>query len=323
MASEGGPSREQVLALKAKFIRERGMSESGAGIAAPQLEQAGPDDPAAGVETALSNTWEYAIGVAKTVQEEFFLGYGDELSAIAPATFKYILAGPDGKKSWGQIYEEVHTQELRDIEKFRKENPTAANLAAGTGMALPAVFTMGASMGPTAVRAGAKTAGLASTEALKRPNFIRRSAQGAAAAGGYGAVYGSGKAEGGIEERLAGAVEPGAVGAAMGSAIPIVGAIARPIIAHLKKRKVAKAAGIGVGPRKKFLGIPVSWKQVNTRAIDPIQEALHMGSRGAPGGVKEPVPETFWADIYANTRGLYVESLEKLGRFGLKGRGRY
>ena len=194
--------------------------------------------------------------------------------------------------------------EEKALEDFHKKNPFVANVAEGVGMLAPAVVSSGWSMGPTAVRAGAKTAGLASTEALKRPGFIRRAAQGTAAGGGYGAVYGSGKAEGGLEERLAGAVEPGAVGAVMGAATPIVGAIARPIIEHLKKRLVAKRTG------------------VNPRALDPIQEALEEGSRGAPGGVKEPVPETYWADIFPNTRGLLVESLEKLGNFGLKGRAR-
>ena len=207
-----------------------------------------------------------------------------------------------GRSRGGQTYDQELRKEQRIAKEFRKENPTAANLAAGTGMAAPAVLTMGVGMGPTAVRVGAKTAGKATTEALGRPGFMRRVAGGTAAGGTYGAVYGSGKAEGGVEERLAGAVEPGAVGAAVGSAIPIVGAISRAAISHISKRIAAKKAGI------------------DPRAVDPIQEALESGAEGVAKGVKDPIPDSLWADLYPETRGLLSTALVKLGRFGNKGR---
>ena len=246
--------------------------------------------------------FQYAAQVSTAVQEELLLGYGDELGALTPATFKYILAGPGGKKSWGQIYDAEFRRMERGRKEWAKENPIASDLATGVGMAAPAVLTMGAAMGPTAVRAGAKTAGLASTEALKRPSFLRRSAQGTAAGGGYGAVYGSGKADGGVEERLAGAVEPGAGAAIMGAAAPIVGAIARGAISHVQKKRLAKKVGI------------------KSRAVDPIQEALESGEEGITGQVREPLPGSILADIHPETRGLLSSSLERLGRFGRKGR---
>ena len=257
------------------------------------------EDPRVGVETALRNTWNYATNVAQAVREELLLGYGSEKEAIISATFKYILAGGKGK-SWGQIYDDDVSQTEKGLKEFSEKNPKVAGLATATGMLIPAGLTMGAAMGPTAVRVGAKTAGKATTEALKRPNFFRRSAQGTAAGAGYGAVYGSGKAEGGIEDRLAGAVEPGAVGAGMGAAVPIVGALARPAIAHLIKRGAAKRAGI------------------ERAAVDPLQETLESGAEGVAGEVKEPLPDSIWADLYADTRGLLSESLVRLGRFGKK-----
>ena len=294
-------NRARAMRLKAMAIRARSTAE---GEASTQPQQAAPvdEDPMAGVEAALGNTLKYATNVAKIIQEEILLGYGDELSSLIPATFKYIMAGADGKKSWGQTYDQELRKEQRIAKEFRKENPTAANLAAGTGMAAPAVLTMGVGMGPTAVRVGAKTAGKATTEALGRPGFMRRVAGGTAAGGTYGAVYGAGKAEGGIEERLSGADETGAVGAAVGAATPIVGAIARAAISHVSKRIAAKKAGI------------------DPRAVDPIQEALESGAEGVAKGVKDPIPDSLWADLYPETRGLLSTALVGLGRFGNKGR---
>ena len=284
-------------------------------------EPTAPDDPEAGIETALKNTLKYAVDVARAVQEEVYLGYGDEAAALVPATIRYILAGADGKKSWGDIYDKQLGLERRRLKEFKKENPTVAGLAGGVGMALTAIPTMGLGMGPTAVRTIARTA---STQPLKRPSFGRRMVGGATVGATYGGVYGSGKAEGGLEERLAGADEAGAVGGALGATIPIVGAIARPIISHIRKIHAAKAAGFGE-PRGGILGnVPGFRTKVgdSTRAIDPIQEVLESGAGGLPGRVKDPVPESFWADIYPDTRGLLSQSLVNMGRFGHKGRKR-
>ena len=71
-------------------------------------EQAAPEDPEAGIQDALRNTWNYAVNVGlKVVQDGVRAGiWRLRLGAIAPATFQYLLAGPDGKKSWGQIYDQ-------------------------------------------------------------------------------------------------------------------------------------------------------------------------------------------------------------------------
>ena len=231
------------------------------------------------------------------------MGHGDELGAIAPATFKYILAGPKGKKSWGQIYDQELKGGQKRIKKFAKENPWTAGIAGAAGMATSAIPTMGVGMGAAAVRTGAQTAGQYTTQALTRPFCgITRAVSGAKTAGAYGAVYGYGKGEGGVGERLASTVEPGAVGAAIGAATPIVGAIARPIVAHLSKLRAAKKAGI------------------DPQAVDPIQEALESGAEGVARRVKKPLPDSIWADLNADTRGLLSKSVMRLGRFGYKAR---
>ena len=61
-----------------------------------------PEDPAAGVETALRNTHDYALAVAKAVHEGLFVGYGSEVGVVSTATFRYLLAGPDGRSRGGR-----------------------------------------------------------------------------------------------------------------------------------------------------------------------------------------------------------------------------
>ena len=183
--------RARAMALKAKLIRARSTAVRKASTQ-PQQQAVpdDPDDPETGIETALKNTWKYATdvsnyisGLANTYQDELFVGSGDELGAIAPATFKYILAGPKGKKSWGQIYDQELKGGQKRIKKFAKENPWTAGIAGAAGMATSAIPTMGVGMGAAAVRVGAKTAGKATTQALGRPDFLRRASGGAAAAG--------------------------------------------------------------------------------------------------------------------------------------------
>ena len=243
------------------MIRARGMAapqpETNAAIGLPeqggdaQLQQAEQEDPDAGIksalldiETALRNAKQYGEDVAKTVFDNFTLGAGDEFRAVVPATIKFIMAGPEGKKSWGDHFDDEMKSDLKRADKFLEESPVTANLAIGTGMGLPALLTAGAAMGPVAVRAGVKMAGKAITEPLKRPSFVSRAAGGLAAGAGLSGAHAFNTGQGGVAERMENVSGAMTVGGVAGAMIPAVGLIARGAISHLQKRVVAKRAGI-------------------------------------------------------------------------------
>ena len=108
---------------------------------------------------------------------------------------------------------EQQTQRAQDVQQqFAGDNPMAASLLEGTGIA--------ASVAPTLMTGGATLPAQAQTQA---PGLFGRMARGASTGSLYGYAYGAGGADqagNSIMERMQAGNEGGAMGAAFGAAIP-------------------------------------------------------------------------------------------------------
>ena len=229
----------------------------------------------------------------------------EEMTAAIGATPDWLFGGDD--YSWGEHYDAKLAKERARHKQFQEEKPlTSMALQTGGGLAT-AIPTVGLGMGGTApglfsrATTGVKNLvtghkpGKFDPTKLQRRSFLGRTAGGAAAGAAYGGAFGFGHGEGGAVDRAASAVVPAGLGGAIGAATPVVGAVARPAIAAVKKRIAAEKAGI------------------STRAVDPLQGALQRGTHDVGGAVDAPVPGSLVADQYGSTRELLGDRLGKLG----------
>ena len=241
---------------------------------------------------------DYANQIVRRLSQQFTFGKGDELAAAGDATLGRIFGKFSGDdRSWSERYNESLGQEREQLKSFEKTNPDSALVADLAGAFIPAAASIGVGMGPAAVRIGQKF-GPNVAQKLARPKLRHRVAGGAGMGAGYAGAYGFGTGEGGATNRVINAAMHAPFGAVAGSAVPVAGSLARPVIAALKKGKAAKEAG------------------VDRRAIDPVQRALQKATRDAQGTIKEPTQGAIVADLYPSTRATFRESVEKLGRFG-------
>lgn len=140
-------------------------------------------------------------GVLRTVAQGVTLGFGDEIEGAARA----LIPGGAG-------YREGVDAAREDVERFREEHPVGSTLLeVGGGLA-----TGGAGLLRSAGGAAARTG-------------LRRLAAKPLAQGvGGGAVAGAGVSEGGVSERLPGALGGAALGGALGGAVAGVGRLRGP-----------------------------------------------------------------------------------------------
>jgi hypothetical protein len=176
-------------------------------------------------------------------------GFSDEMEGLARALYQKYAG--DGKKSFGELYDEAVAVPRKRQAQAARSNPLAyygGELV--SGIAVPGGLARAGIRGAVA---GAANRGLAA-----------RSLAGAREGAAYGAAYGTGKAEGGIPERLTGALQGAAVGGAIGAAAPgaidALGAVGQRVAAPIRGvmnprgmaaekfgEAIARDAGIGAG----------------------------------------------------------------------------
>jgi hypothetical protein len=134
----------------------------------------------------------YIDDAVRSLASGVTFGYADELAAKANSTFN------------GKTYEEnLQNEAARDASI-----PAAIKIPGEIGGAVAATIAAAPVRAPLAIASGA----------AKLPGVVRAALGGA----GAGALYGSGTAQPGLENRVEGALEGGAVGAGVGAAAPYV-----------------------------------------------------------------------------------------------------
>ena len=266
-----------------------------------QLEAADAPKGEGGELTGVAGAIDTANTAAGHVVENLMMGYGDEASAALGAGVDWLFGNSQGKSA-GDLYDARLNRSRAKMDAFRERNPVLTAALEVAGGAVPAVATMGAAMGPAAVRLGTavapKGAAAYTARPLGRVPFKSRVARGVAAGAGYGAGYGFGAGRDGFDNRLGGTFAPGLFGGAVGSAIPVVGAVARPFMGRLAKHRTAKEANIPA------------------RAVDPVQESLEKAAKDPEALVKGGTAGSLGIDMYPETAALAGEAMSKLGRFG-------
>lgn len=134
--------------------------------------------------------------------------------------------------SFGEGFQRQRQRTLDVANDFTARRPNVSNLATGTGMALPMLATMGATIAPQTTGAAARGLG----------GFARQTGEAATIGAGFGAAYGAGRPEltgAGWQERLGAANEGLALGGALGAAAPaavnVARAGARPLTSALSR----------------------------------------------------------------------------------------
>lgn len=159
-------------------------------------------------------------------------GFADELVDRAGAGIASLATG----EKYSDMLQQARSN-TKERFKAQEEQYPGTTLAANVGGAL------------MSGGAGASTkAGAALGARLGAGGVVARTLKGISAGGTGGAVYGAGSADDG--ERLEGAIKSGAAGAAIGGALPVVGAALSPIVKPITQkiadaftRKIAVASG--------------------------------------------------------------------------------
>lgn len=297
---------EQKARLDAALAERRALR--GPGAAEPPQEPEG-DGIGGMIDTA--NT------AAGHVVENLMMGYGDEAAAGLGAGIDWLLGGMSG--DIGEMYDENLNRSRAKMDEFRERNPELTTALEVAGGVAPAAATMGAAMGPAMVAKGARVAGGPrlpvidyllrggrpagqTTRAVGRPSISGRIARGTAAGAGYGGAYGYGAGRGGHDARMEAMTDPAMFGAGIGAAVPVVGAVARPVAARAEKWLAARQADVPMA------------------AFDPVQEALEKNVKTPTGVAPAGKPGSLNVDTAPELQALTAESLGRLGRFGGKAR---
>ena len=150
-----------------------------------------------------------------TLGQGLAFGFGDE----AESFIKSLVSDKE--------YDEIVSEVRADINRFREEQPVAAYGAEIGGAILPAILSGGTTLAARGGLAGAQTAAKAIkpvTSAIKT-NPIK-------AAATQGALYGAGTGEGGVVDRLPGAVIGGTLG---GSATGVLNKVLPRVTPNARK----------------------------------------------------------------------------------------
>jgi hypothetical protein len=195
------------------------------------LVKKAPKDKRPGADTGVGRMY---YGVSDALKQGMTLGFSDELAGFAGGVGS-LLTG----EGYSTGYESGRDTERARLKEFKSEHPVAATTAEVAGGFLTAApVATGAAVGTPAWRVvhGAATQPAIANPALSTAGGIARSAGAGAVMGG---AAGFGSAEGGVEDRLAGAGIGATLGGVLGGGIPLVAAAARPIVG-----KVAHALGL-------------------------------------------------------------------------------
>ena len=168
---------------------------------------------------------EYAKGLARSVGSGLTFGFGDELTALARS------------KLGGEDYDKALQEERDALKRFRDQYPVAA-LGSEVVGSLPTLLVPG--LGE------AKGLQLASRIGKVAEPYVQAGIIGAK----QGALGGLGNAEGGVSDRIIGAVEGGATGAALGPLMTGAGKIAAPVVKGLAERVAPGVFSEGIAKQK-------------------------------------------------------------------------
>ncbi len=146
-------------------------------------------------------------GVARSGAQGNLFGFQDELTGNLAAGIMAATGQIPENSSFGDVRDRAIDIERRKLSAFREANPVAAT-----------VSEIGGAI-PTAIAAApARLSGSLGVQMLKSGGV----------GAGQGTVFGIGSGEG--EGRLSSALAPGAVGGVIGTIVPGIGPVARPII---------------------------------------------------------------------------------------------
>lgn len=141
--------------------------------------------------------------------------FADEISGVGRGVFEGAREAMSGG-NFGQGYQRGYRQQTGEdraaLADYRQRRPLTSNFLTGTGMAAPAVATMGAAT-PQSLTGGVG-------------GLVRRSAEAATIGAGAGFLYGAGAEEGPLEDRLMAGNEGAAWGAGLGVVAPPALAVA-------------------------------------------------------------------------------------------------
>lgn len=220
-----------------------------------------------------------AAGGLAALGQGLTLGFSDEMTGALGAIGAAGDAALHGRfsdipRAAGEGYNRERDRTLALAADFNARRPNAANLAQGTGMALPMLATMGGAAGPEvtanvpAALARAAPRGMFAQTAAGRglPAWAAQTARGAATGGAYGAIYGAGTADDG--QRLQGAAQGGENGAILGALAPTAVNAVKP------------AASLATTPLRTLLA--------TLEAHTPLPEPGTLGALG--GNLRMPPP---------------------------------